>query len=159
MLTLYFNYHLFFNSNLFFMKKLFFLPLIPVLFACCGGDNNSAIADGFVGAFVDSTGRCSTKRLVTISKTSGSTLSVSYREECSTYSSTVEGNVANSALTLKSGYFGSNGYKITRGVLSLSNNNKTLAGSIDLLEAGYGSSGYDTTRTTTETVAFTGKRL
>lgn len=155
MLTLYSNYHLFFNSNLFFMKKLFFLPLIPVLFACCGGDNNSAIADGFVGAFVDSTGRCSTKQLVTISKTSGSTLSVSYREECSTYSSTAEGNVANSALTLKSGYFGNNYYKITRGVLSLSNNNKTLAGSIDIAQA----SGGDTTRTTTKTVAFSGKRL
>ncbi len=71
----------------------------------------------------------------------------------------VQGNVANSALTLKSGYFGGNEYKITRGVLSLSNNNKTLAGSIELLDAEYSSSGIDTTRTITETVVFSGKRL
>ena len=141
------------------MKKLFFLPLIPVLFACCGGDNNSAIADGFVGAFIDSTSQGNPS--ITISKTSGSALSVSFRRYSGSGGGTmaVEGNVANSALTLKSGYFGGNEYKITRGVLSLSNNNKTLAGSIELLDAPYGSSGIDTTRATTETIVFTGKRL
>jgi hypothetical protein len=144
------------------MKKLFFLPLIPVLFSCCG-DSDSAIADGFVGAFVDSTGvSCSTKKQVTISKKSGSTLSVTVRGECNLFTSTVEGNVVNSTLTLKSGYFANKGYKLARGSFSLSNSNKTLGGSIDMIEASRSSATglYDTTRVNiTTTIAFSGKRL